>query len=58
MYFSGFSIWKGASQLMGIKLIFLSPWYNAQFYNKTAKYNNIPALLLGALLYPNNYNNR
>ena len=34
--FSGFSIWESVSQLMGVELIFPSPWYNAQFYNKTA----------------------
>ena len=43
MYFSGFSIWQGVSQLIGVKLLFPSPWYNAQFYNKLA---NITIFLL------------
>ena len=50
VYFSGFNIWEGVSHHMGVKLFFPSAWYNVQFYNKTAKYSIIPALLLGALL--------
>jgi len=28
VYFSGFSIWEGASQLMAVKLIFPCQWYS------------------------------
>ena len=45
MYFSGFCIWNGVSQLLGVKRIFFFSMicYNAQFYNKTA---NIAIFLL------------
>jgi len=43
VYFSGFSIWDGVSQLMGVKLSFRCSSYNVQFYNKTT---NITIFLL------------
>ena len=41
--FSNTRIGKSVSQLMAVKLIFLSPWYNARFYNEAA---NITIFLL------------
>ena len=36
---------------MGVKLIFPSPWYNAQFYNKTANRPIVIFLLFSWALY-------
>ena len=52
--FSGFGIWEGVSQLMGVKLFSFS-MVQCTILQQNGKYNNISTLLLGPLLYPNNY---
>jgi len=56
MYFSGFCIWNGVSQLVhGVKRIFLLLHDRLQctILQQNGNYSNIPALLSGTLLHPN-----
>jgi len=59
VYFSGSSILGGCQSARGVKLIFpSSPRLQCTILQQNGKFSNILAFLLGALLYPNDYNRR